>query len=187
MLTVSRSRGLICHLRIAKKVCGAIVAVGASADPVQIERYICHLRRQKTVCGALLAALAFADARQIEKMPSSLNNNATPAVLNTTLGPILDAAAHLTIKDKLLDFARVVFGAETTDKMFEERKAQDAGQYANGGVPDLGKCTALARGYISLRDQLGETANAEELKAIAVGYYLAEIWDQEVAKVQAGY
>ena len=33
----------------------------------------------------------------------------------------------------------------------------------------------------------GVIENAEDLKAIAVGYYLAEIWDQEVAKVQAGY
>ena len=123
-------------------------------------------------------------------MPSALSSVATAAQLDSALDPLVTAAMHLTIKNRIMDFARAVFGTDVANdrlKATEEEAKGQLGGYANGGWDETPQCTSLMRSYVALRDQLGEAGNAEELKALASSYFAKDVVDVQLERVLAGH
>lgn len=119
-------------------------------------------------------------------MPTTLSATPDDQTKQRALLPLVDATINGHLGTKVEDFGKGVFGATTFDQAVADRKAEMEGMPANGHWGELGVCTGLMRSYVVLKG-LGETDNAEELKAIAVQHFLRDTVEAELAKVEAGW
>ncbi|KAK4547160.1 hypothetical protein LTR36_001381 [Oleoguttula mirabilis] len=119
-------------------------------------------------------------------MPTLLSTTAPADVQKRALAPLTTAIANMH-GTSVLDFAKTVFGDETAEKAVQERKEEMKGMQINGNFGESGCCTAIMRCYVVLKSELGETANAEELKGIPVAYWERGFVEGELAKVEAGW
>ncbi|KAK5135111.1 hypothetical protein LTR08_005636 [Meristemomyces frigidus] len=119
-------------------------------------------------------------------MPTALTTTPDDNTKQRALVPLVSAHINGHFGTKLEDFGRAVFGAQAFDEAVEVRKAEMKGMPVNGSYGSTGICTSIMRSYIVLRG-LGETENAEELRAIAEEAFLRDTTAAELARVEAGW
>lgn len=100
--------------------------------------------------------------------------------------PLVTAHLNGHLGTDVEDFGKVVFGADTFEQAVKDRKAEMEGMQTNGSHGSTGVCTSMMRSFVVLKG-LGEDANAEELKKIAVQHFTRDVADAELARVQAGW
>jgi len=116
-------------------------------------------------------------------MPTLLAQNTSPIDKERVLVALMTAAANMS-GTAVMESARAVFGTAMAESALAARKEDMKSGMMNGGHGESYSCRSLMRAYVLLKTSLEERANAEELMAVARGYFPRDVVAKELAVVE---